>query len=307
MTSVLSSEEEEELRLQRAQVTRQLYEVAEGRREGQEKRRQEGRRGEKGFGKTKSSRTKQRQEVDTKRTYLPEDGQDYLYDTEESETDGRQKKYDTRRQTYQQVQQKEEVIDNTYATDEPREVVRKKIRTTPRYKKRKLKPKTKSKDELMFEEEKIGDEKKNLRFEVSRKREQESSLGVAQSEEWGEKMWQEVKEDQKWGWGDAGGRLQEQEMRRRAGVQEQEQEMKRRAGVQEPEQEMRRRLGSRRRKTQASVGVNPWVDSQTGDSQTVETVQQNRSQLSGEVKGNFTLHYSFRVYATGFSPTTGSR
>ena len=294
MTSVLSSEEEEELRLQRAQVTRQLYEVAEGRREGQERRRQEGRRGEKGFGHTKSSRTKQKQAVDTKRTYLAEDDQDYLYDTEEPETAGRQKMYDTRRQTYQQVQPKEEVLDDTYTTDKPREVVRKKIRTTPRYKKRKLKPKTKSKEEIMFEEEKIGDEKKNLRFEVSSNRGQETSEGVAQSEEWGEKMWQEVKEDQKWGWGDAGGRVQEQEMRRRAGGQE-------------PEQEMKRRLGSRRRKTPASVGVNPWEDSQTGESQTVETVKQNRSELSGEVKGKVTLYYSFRVYATGFSPTTGSR
>ena len=63
---------------------------------------------------------------------------------------------------------------------------------------RKQRPKPTEK--IYYEEEKIGPEKKNLRFEI--KAEEKKKKKVAQSEEWGSKMWSEIKADEKFGWGD---------------------------------------------------------------------------------------------------------
>merc|ERR1719361_2241924 len=66
--------------------------------------------------------------------------------------------------------------------------------------------------ERRAEEEKIGPEKKNLRFEIKEK-------PVSQSEEWGSKMWSEIKADEKFGWGEKGGMIAA-ERRRKMGEEE---------------------------------------------------------------------------------------
>ena len=68
--------------------------------------------------------------------------------------------------------------------------------TSPRPRQRR-KQRPKPTEKIYYEEEKIGKEKKNLRFEIKEK-------PVSQSEEWGSKMWSEIKADEKFGWGEKG-------------------------------------------------------------------------------------------------------
>ena len=72
----------------------------------------------------------------------------------------------------------------------------------PRPKQRR-KQRPKPTEKIFYEEEKIGAEKKNLRFEIPA--DEKKKAGVAESEEWGSKMWSEIKADQKFAWGEKPG------------------------------------------------------------------------------------------------------
>ena len=98
---------------------------------------------------------------------------------------------DTRR-TYLEQEEEEEYEEDYYheaETEEPKT-------TSPRPRQRR-KQRPKPTEKIYYEEEKIGKEKKNLRFEIKEK-------PVSQSEEWGSKMWSEIKADEKFGWGEKG-------------------------------------------------------------------------------------------------------
>ena len=98
---------------------------------------------------------------------------------------------DTRR-TYLEQEEEEEDEEDYYheaETEEPKT-------TSPRPRQRR-KQRPKPTEKIYYEEEKIGPEKKNLRFEIKEK-------PVSQSEEWGSKMWSEIKADEKFGWGEKG-------------------------------------------------------------------------------------------------------
>ena len=102
---------------------------------------------------------------------------------------------DTRR-TYLEREEKEEELMEDYF-----EEVEQPKTAAPRPRQRR-KQRPKPTEKIYFEEEKIGPEKKNLRFEIKAEKKP-----VSQSEEWGSKMWSEIKADEKFGWGEKGVRI----------------------------------------------------------------------------------------------------
>ena len=101
---------------------------------------------------------------------------------------------DTRRTYLEESSEEEEFEDYMEEIEQP------KAATTRPRQRRKQRPKPTEK--IYYEEEKIGPEKKNLRFEI--KVEEKKKKPVSLSEEWGSKMWSEIKADEKFGWGDKG-------------------------------------------------------------------------------------------------------
>ena len=102
---------------------------------------------------------------------------------------------DTRRTYLEREEKEEELIEDYF------EEVEQPKTAAPRPRQRR-KQRPKPTEKIYFEEEKIGPEKKNLRFEIKAEKKP-----VSQSEEWGSKMWSEIKADEKFGWGEKGVRI----------------------------------------------------------------------------------------------------
>ena len=104
---------------------------------------------------------------------------------------------DTRRTYLEKSSEEEELEDYFQDIEQPKTAA-------PRPRQRR-KQRPKPTEKIYYEEEKIGPEKKNLRFEI--KAEEKKKKPVSQSEEWGSKMWSEIKADKKFGWGEKGVRI----------------------------------------------------------------------------------------------------
>ena len=158
-------DEDERVRERKEEVTRKLYKVA-GRGGGSRNHRYQNTEEKKVIG-TRFWNPKDKKVVDTRRAF------------EEKESEEYEEEYE-------------------YEIEEPTTVRRKTTHKKPPQRQR-VKQRSKPKEKVYYEEEKIGEEKKNLRFEIDNKDAKQRSK--AQSEEWGKKMWDEIKADDKFGWG----------------------------------------------------------------------------------------------------------
>ena len=147
------------------EATRRLYEVAHAGEEEKIVKKKPEKKKKKIIG-TKFFDPKERRVVDTRRTFVEDSSSEELNDY---------------------FQEKETEKPTTGA---PRPKQRRKQRPKPT-------------EKIFYEEEKIGAEKKNLRFEIPA--DEKKKAGVAESEEWGSKMWSEIKADQKFAWGEKPG------------------------------------------------------------------------------------------------------
>ena len=145
------------------EATKRLYEVAHaGEEENIVKKKKPEKKKKKIIG-TRFFDPKERRVVDTRRTFVEDSSSEELDDYfQENETE-------------------------KPTTGAPRPKQRRKQRPKPT-------------EKIFYEEEKIGAEKKNLRFEIPA--DEKKKAGVAESEEWGSKMWSEIKADQKFAWGE---------------------------------------------------------------------------------------------------------
>ena len=149
------------------EATKRLYEVAHAGEEEKIVKKKKPEKKKKKIIGTRFFDPKERRVVDTRRTFVEdsssEELDDYFQETEETEKP---------------------------TTGAPRPKQRRKQRPKPT-------------EKIFYEEEKIGAEKKNLRFEIPA--DEKKKAGVAESEEWGSKMWSEIKADQKFAWGEKPG------------------------------------------------------------------------------------------------------
>ena len=161
----LEEKRDREDRRRKEEATRRLYEVAQVEEEVKKEKKKKKIIGTRFFD------PKERRVVDTRRTYLEREEENYF--AEEAE-------------------QPKTAAPSPSPSPSPRPRQRRKQRPKPT-------------EKIFYEEEKIGPEKKNLRFEI--KAEEKKKKPVSQSEEWGSKMWSEIKADEKFGWGEKGVRI----------------------------------------------------------------------------------------------------
>ena len=147
------------------EATKRLYEVAHAGEEEKIVKKKPEKKKKKIIG-TRFFDPKERRVVDTRRTFVEDSSSEELDD-------------------YFQENESEKAT-----TAAPRPKQRRKQRPKPT-------------EKIFYEEEKIGAEKKNLRFEIPA--DEKKKAGVAESEEWGSKMWSEIKADQKFAWGEKPG------------------------------------------------------------------------------------------------------
>ena len=139
-----------------------------------------------------------------KKKQYEDEAMDYSYEMEEPRDAERQIVSSDDRRIYDDDQYDDDqydgsMYDYTYEQPEPEPAP---IRKKKVYKKTptpKTRQRTRVKENIRFEEEKIGSEKKNLRFSIVRGSDPIQAV-KAQSEEWGERMWDEIKDDSRFSW-----------------------------------------------------------------------------------------------------------